>query len=410
MIFKRNSRAATIPDYVDTLDGFRAAATFLVLIFHYWQQSWVTMKLDLFGLTIDFTPIVSIGSLGVELLFVIGGFCLYYPLAMHPERRLHIGQYAYKRFVRILPTYFICVIVASVYQIGRMDSATLWEQFVGNMTLTQMSTPSLAYNRLNGVLWSIAIEAQFYLIFPFLLKLFRKKPYWVMAGAFLIGETWRWYLRDVDHSQINWLMNQLPGMIDVYVSGMLAAHIVAQLKHTLTEEQQTSLRPTFTLAAVGFIMLYVLVTMYIYPLRYREVADNLSRLQMHTRKFVMIAFSGAVCCSAMSCRWMHVLLGNPITRFVSTISYQVYLWHMWIALRLKDFRIPDYAAERPMDDPAWRWPYMVLCCALTLIAAVFMTYCVEHPVSKFCLSHAPRWAKPKKPRRKPIPTQEVPHD
>ena len=407
-IFKRNSRARTIPDYVDTLDGFRAIATFLVLIFHYWQQSWVTMTIRLGSITLDFTPFVSMGGLGVELLFVIGGFCLYYPLAMHPERKLHIGQYAYKRFVRILPTYFICVIVSSLYQIGRMDSATLWEQFIGNMTLTQMSTPSLAYNRINGVLWSIAIEAQFYVLFPFLLKIFKKKPYWVMAGAFLIGETWRGYLRDVDHSQINWLMNQLPGMIDVYVSGMLAAHIVAQLKHMLSDEQQKSLQPVFTIGAIMFIMMYVLVTMYIYPLRTRDIADNLSRLQMHTRKFVLIAFSGAIGCSAMSCRWMHLLLGNPVTQFVSTISYQVYLWHMWIGLRLKDFRIPDYATELPMHDEAWRWPYMLLCCGLTLIVSVFMTYCVEKPISKFCLSRAPHWAKPKRKRRRPV--KEVPNE
>ena len=404
---KRRSRSQTIPDYVDTLDGFRAIATFLVLIFHYWQQSWVSMVLTLGPVSIDFTPIVSIGSLGVELLFVLSGFCLYYPFAMHPERRLHPGQYAYKRMVRILPTYFLCVIIASVYQIGRMDPATLREQFIGNMTLTQMSTPALAYNQLNGVLWSIAIEVQFYLIFPFLLKLFRKKPYWVMLGAFLIGETWRWYLREIDHSQINWLMNQLPGMIDVFVGGMLAAHVVAQLKRSLSDEQKQSFAPAFTLATLMFIMVYILVTMYIYPLRYNDVPDNLSRLQMHTRKFVVIAFGGAVACSVLSCRWLRRTLGNPLTRFVSAISYQVYMWHMWIALRLKDFRIPAYATERPMDDPAWRFPYLMLSLALSLIAAILMTYCVEQPVSRLLLKRAPRWARPRRASRKRL---EASHD
>ncbi len=407
MIFKQKSRAASIPDYVDTLDGFRAIATFLVLIFHYWQQSWVSMVVNIGPFRIDFTHIVSMGSLGVELLFMLGGFCLYYPLAMHPERKLHPGQYAYKRFVRILPTYLLCVIVASVYQIGRMDPATLREQFIGNMTLTQMSTPALAYNQLNGVLWSIAIEAQFYLLFPFLLKIFKKWPYAVMAVAFVIGESWRWYLRDIDHSQIDWLMNQLPGMIDVYVAGMLAAHIVATLKRTLDDDQQRALKPMFTIGTIMCMMMFVFITMYIQHLRYRDIADNLSRIQMHTRKFVIIAYFGAILCSTMSCRWLRLLLGNPVTRFVSTISYQVYLWHMWIGLRLKDFRIPSYVTERPMDDPAWRWPYLLLCCGLTLVVSVAMTYLVERPISHFCLRHAPRWATPKKKKR---PLQEVKHD
>lgn len=397
-----NSRSRTIPDYVDTLDGFRAIATFLVLIFHYWQQSWVSMVVRLGPLTIDFTNIVSIGGLGVELLFVLSGFCLYYPLAMHPERRLHIGSYIYKRIVRILPVYILCVLICSLYQIGRMDGAVLREQFLGNLTLTQMSTPSLAYNRINPVLWSIAIEAQFYVIFPLLLPLFRKKPYWVMLGAFVIGESWRWYLRDVDYSRIGWLMNQLPGMIDVFVGGMLAAHVTAQLKHSLTKKQQRALAPAFTLATILFALLYFLVTMYIGALRYQDMPENLSRLQMHTRKFVIAAFAGAIACSTLSLPWMHRLLGNPVTRFVSTISYQVYLWHAWIALRLKEWRIPSYATERPMDDPVWRFPYLMLCIGLSLIVAVFMTYCVERPVSRFLFNHTPRWARPN-------PT-EVPHN
>ena len=401
------SRRQNIPDYVDTLDGFRAAATILVLIFHYWQQSWVSMVVKLGPVSIDFTHIVSIGSLGVELLFLLSGFCLYYPLAMHPERKLHIGQYVYKRMVRILPTYFLCVIISTIYQIGRLPPALLREQFIGNMTLTQMMTPGLAYNHLNGVLWSIAIEAQFYVVFPLILKIFRKKPYWVMLGAFIIGETWRWYLRDVDYSRIGWLMNQLPGMIDVFIGGMLAAHIVSQLKHTLTEEQQSSLAPMFTVATIGFIMMYVFVTMYIGSLRYNNIPENLSRLQMHTRKFVIVAFLGAVACSTMSCRWLRALFGNPFTRFVSTISYQTYMWHMWIALRLKDFRIPDYVTARPMDDIAWRFPYLMLSIVLSLIAAVLMTYLVERPLSRFFLKRAPKWATPRRPRKRPT---EVPHE
>ena len=63
---KLNARARSIPDYVDTLDGFRAIATLLVLIFHYWQQSWVSMVVHIGPISIDFTPVVSIGSLGVS--------------------------------------------------------------------------------------------------------------------------------------------------------------------------------------------------------------------------------------------------------------------------------------------------------------------------------------------------------
>ena len=389
---KKNEGYRRIPDYVDTLDGFRAAAAVLVMMFHYWQQSWVSMVVQIGSLRIDFTPIVSFGGVGVELLFVLSGFCLYYPLAMHPERKLNIGTYVYKRCVRILPSYLLGVIICSAYQIGRLDPALLLDQFIGNMTLTQMRTASLAYNHLNPVFWSLAIEAQFYLIFPLLVKIYRKQPYWVMIAAVVIGETWRWYQREIDHSQINWLMNQLPGMIDVFVGGMTAAHVAAMFRRTLTDEQKKAYAPAFSLMLLMFFMVYIFVTKYIYMHRYDNIADNMSRLQMYTRKYLIISFAGMILCSVFSCGWVRKIFGNPVTRFVGGISYQLYLWHMWICLRLKDFRIPAYVTERPMDDLAWRMPYLLLSIGLSVAAAVLMTYFYERPVSQFLFAHAPRWS------------------
>lgn len=390
---RRIDRRRSIPDYVDTLDGFRAIAACLVMMFHFWQQSWVTMELRLGPVTIDFSAVVCIGSLGVELLFILSGFCLYYPLAMHPERRLHVGSYIYKRCVRILPTYLLCVLVCSAYQIGRLDAGLLWRQFIGNLTLTQMSTAELSYNHLNPVLWSIAIEAQFYVLFPLLIKPFRKRPYWVMLAAFVVGESWRWYLREIDHSQINWLMNQLPGMIDAFVGGMLAAHMTAALKRSLTGEQQNRLAPMFTAAFVLCFMLYFLTTQYIHLRRYDNLPDNLSRLQMYTRKFVVAAFVGCIVSSIFAVKPLRRLLGNPATRFVSSISYQLYLWHMWLCLRLKDWRIPAYSTERPMDDAAWRFPYLMLSIGLSVAVAILAAYLIERPISAFAMNRAPRWAR-----------------
>ena len=392
---KRLSNRDGIADYVDTLDGFRALGVLLVMIFHFWQQSWFTFAFTAFGYRVDFTNIVVNGAFGVELLFILSGFCLYYPLAMHPKRRLRLGRYAFKRAVRILPSYFLCVLVCSAYQIGRLDADTLRAQFLANMTLTQMMTPALAYNRINGVLWSLAIEAQFYLIFPLLAKAMRRWPYRTALIAFLVGEGFRWYIRDIDYSQVNFLMNQMPAMIDVFVGGMLAAHVAAQLQRTLDDDQKRRLAPAFAVAALMFLLLWILAAVYMGRLRYDNVPENLSRLRMQTRKYLIAGFSGAVGCSVLSANWMHRALGNRVARFFSAISYQLYLWHIWIALRLKDFRIPPFATERPMDDEPWRAPYLLLSLALAIGVAALLTYGFERPVSRFLTARAPKWARMK---------------
>ena len=167
----------------------------------------------------------------------------------------------------------------------------------------------------------------------------------------------------------------------------------AALKHALDDQQKRLLAPAFSVATLAFIGLFVFVTMYIYPLRYQNIPENLSRLQMHTRKFVALACAGAITCSAFSLRWIHALLGNPVLRFISGLSYQIYLWHMAIALALKDWHLPPFSTQTPMDDVYWRFPYLMLCIAITAMTALVMTFGVERPLSGLLLSHAPRWAR-----------------
>ena len=72
-----NRRARDIPNYLDTLDGFRALATVMVLLFHYWQQSWVSfswrLQLGSYTLNLSIEPWITSGSLGVEMLFILRG-------------------------------------------------------------------------------------------------------------------------------------------------------------------------------------------------------------------------------------------------------------------------------------------------------------------------------------------------
>ena len=119
---------------------------------------------------------------------------------------------------------------------------------------------------------------------------------------------------------------------------------------------------------------------------------------MNTRKVVVAAFGGALLCSIFAGRWVHALLGNRLMSFLGGISYQVYLWHMWLALWLKDLHLPQYATERPMDDPLWRFPYMMFCIAATLAVSIALTYGFERPIHRALMAHAPRWARAERKR------------
>ncbi len=56
--------------HITVLDGFRGLAILLVMWFHIWQQSWLSNKINILGLTINFDFFAIGGFIGVELFFL----------------------------------------------------------------------------------------------------------------------------------------------------------------------------------------------------------------------------------------------------------------------------------------------------------------------------------------------------
>ena len=98
--------------YIDVLDGIRAISVILVLIFHFWQQTWIFpviktpflhfVKLD----QINFTNLARAGYLLVDMMVLLSGFLLFLPVM----RQVFLGEdmvswkdYAKKRIARIVP-------------------------------------------------------------------------------------------------------------------------------------------------------------------------------------------------------------------------------------------------------------------------------------------------------------------
>ena len=119
--------------------------------------------------------------------------------------------------------------------------------------------------------------------------------------------------------------------------------------------------------------------------RYDDIPENTTRLELTMRAFISLGSCMALVGCAFPNRLARACLGNRLARFLGGISYQVYMWHMFIALRLKELRIPNYTTERAMDDLAWRPKYVLLSLILTMIVSVAMTYLAERPLSKLLL-------------------------
>lgn len=402
--------------HIDVLDGIRALAVFGVLWFHFWQQSWImpyiqTPFLARLGLpgTISLLFIPRAGFLLVDWLLFLSAFCLFLPYARAqmeqtplPETRLFYK----KRFARIVPSYFAAVLlIFFCVSIPSGAYRSVWDalgDLLPTLTFTQSFVPDvLIGTKINGVLWTAAIEMQFYLFFPFLATAFAKKPVWTYLAMLAVSVL---YLRvfALGHpGSIRLTVNQLPAFFGVFANGMAFAFLFVLTGKHLKRNAQLSALALVGLIA-GFMLLKSMMTAApeTNPVQIWQ-AENRFLLSL---VFALITLSAALTFSGI--RW---LFSNRLMRFLSLISYNVYIWHQWIAVKLKEWRIPFWTGEKPPNmtgDVRWQWTYTALIFLATFALAIAATYLIERPAAKRILA----WQPKTKPREPLISLESIPLD
>lgn len=78
------------------------------------------------------------------------------------------------------------------------------------------------------------------------------------------------------------------------------------------------------------------------------------------------------------------VLANPVTRFISSVSLQFYIWHQTIAVWLLKYRVIPSEYENPNweGDERWQLMYTIACFGVSLLAAAVLTYGFERPVAR----------------------------
>ena len=87
---------------------------------------------------------------------------------------------------------------------------------------------------------------------------------------------------------------------------------------------------------------------------------------------------------------MRRVLSNRFVRFLSGISFNFYIWHQWLAVKLKEWRIPPYLAEanpNQAGEMPWQLHYTLLCFAAAIALAALITYLVEKPAARKMKRH-----------------------
>jgi len=161
------------PDgHVPALDGVRGVAILLVLIFHF---SVYGHGLAPSGLFIDrlYYRVAGAGWIGVDLFFVLSGFLITGILYDAKESRHYFRNFYARRILRIFPLYYGALILFLVVLpwlrpdhsgLSSMARDGVWYwSYLSNVKFASDGWPQFGAI---GHFWSLAVEEQFYLLWP----------------------------------------------------------------------------------------------------------------------------------------------------------------------------------------------------------------------------------------------------
>ena len=362
-------------------DGVRVLSIGIIMWFHIWQQSWLEPSVTIAGKLIDLQPMVRTGYILVDIMLMLSGYLLMIPIARGSE--IKPLEFYKKRLIRILPCYLLSVFVMLFcFALPGNEYYTkqaMWKDIITHLTFTHtFFADTYVYTHLNVVLWTLAIEMQFYLIFPCLCRAFRKKPvlcYAVMTG---IAFAFRAFAAKSDIN-IDLLLNQLPGMLDVYANGMMAALITVEFeKHDHGKYAKIFFTSLLIFAFILMWRLFEKQYAMSFPMDERKLGQLINRYELSLLGAVILV-SGE-----NSFLYIRKLFGNRVTRFLSNISFNAYIWHQVLAVKLKAWRFPPYVSDSPNSagEMPWQWTYTVACFAISIILSIAITYLYDAPITK----------------------------
>jgi peptidoglycan/LPS O-acetylase OafA/YrhL len=237
--------------YLPQVDHLRALAALWILLYHGKQLLGARLALgqsfDAEQWTYTTNPFYSLileGHTAVALFMVLSGFIFTYGAF---GRNISYKDFVYNRFLRIYPLY-LCLL----FLILTVNSSIEKPVSLSSLLVTLLPLADFGWqdgSQLVPMSWAVAVEFQFYLIYPFLLFFFNKKPLKVtlsilgVALLFRIIGIWLWAdPRDFSY----W---HLIGRIDQFILGMYTAVLV--LRH----EGNTRIFKTTLVISVPFTIL-----------------------------------------------------------------------------------------------------------------------------------------------------------
>ncbi|HEY9901721.1 MAG TPA: acyltransferase [Candidatus Sericytochromatia bacterium] len=394
---------------LDALLVLRGFACFMVVINHC-----AVPRGSIIYKTYDFTWILSSsGEVAVWIFFVLSGYLM--GKAFYSERYTintsGLLNFFRNRSLRIFPLYYFSTLILALFVTPEILKIENWGYLIRTLTFTyNYSMPGAV----NGVVWSLAIEVQFYICVPFIytfLKscLFNRRQVilafiYVTFVAFLLRlAVWIIFytqLHDDELYLVKYWYSPLVMNFDIFLYGFL---VNAWLKYknknshklVIAAPEKAFRFPRFSPKniAVSLVLLLYLFTAYHYYFQeLRGLPRPITGVRTSTTFFILQPLTALVTSffifafESSNYQDFHkneklsftAILKNPIRllEIFGNLSYGVYIWHMPIMVKI----IPIFTSTIPIEAFYQKLTATLL---LSTLLSVVTYYLVELPATRW---------------------------
>jgi len=333
-------------NHILVLDGLRGLAILLVMQHHFWGLAFglggreATLGVDRFA-----ARVFGVGWFGVDLFFVLSGFLITGILFSAKHSTFYFRNFYARRFLRIFPLYYAFLLL--IFVVWPRFEWSYLRHFAETANLDQISDSQfwywsyminigVAFKHFNANVpivhsqfWSLAIEEQFYLIWPLLVLLLSRRTMMTLCGVLVVAAlAFRYVL--VDPSSASWAnLNAahvlLPARVDTFALGSLLALALRGGTDFVRYR-------THALAVAGPALIVLLVLF----IRHHGLSPIDKDVQTLGFSALALLFAALLLLAVSSTPGspLHRLFTSSGLRMLGRYSYAIYVFHLLFAVEL----------------------------------------------------------------------------
>ncbi|MCS3801780.1 acyltransferase family protein [Niastella sp. OAS944] len=292
------------PKYFRTLDGLRAISILFVLVAHFSRSEHQPAVTYIFGG----------GTLGVHIFFVLSGFLI---TALLLKEKITTGyislrDFYIRRFFRIIPVAFLFLLVLFIMDLF-LPLNLKGKDFLRVVTFTE--NLSLTNNWYTHHFWSLSVEEQFYLIFPFFIR--KNLGLYVKMSVVLIicspVISYIAYHNSFDSASLKYTFT----IADKFLNEGLLSILIGSLTSILLFKLNASHRNNK--GAVGYLQLSILLLIWLF--NKHPFLSGISMLLCAVLIALFISIS-----MIHEDTFLNKFLNLKYIRLIGVLSYSLYIW------------------------------------------------------------------------------------